>query len=95
MTRKAYFNGAAKDWDERFYTPELAIFLENLVPNFGLETGQDVLDVGTGTGILIPFLLQPSVPPDLSQPSIMLKRWFRSVDQNTLISKTYQSSFKM
>ena len=62
MTRKVYFNGAAQDWDERFYTPELVAFLGNLVSNFGLELGQDVLDVGTGTGILIPFLLQAIGP---------------------------------
>jgi len=60
--RKAYFNGTAKDWDERFYTPECAAFLKNLVSNFGLELGQDVLDVGTGTGILIPFLQQAIGP---------------------------------
>ena len=58
MRRKTYFNRAAKDWDEHFDTPELATCLEHLVPTFGLEPGQDVLDVGTGTGILIPYLLQ-------------------------------------
>jgi len=62
VSRKTYFNKIAKDWDEQFYTPELAIFLENLLPNFGLEPGQDILDVGTGTGVLIPFLLQAIGP---------------------------------
>lgn len=58
MWRKTYFNKAAKDWDQRFYTLELIAFLENLIPTFGLKPGQDILDVGTGTGLLIPFLLQ-------------------------------------
>lgn len=58
MKRKAYFNKAAGTWDEQFYTPTLITFLENLVPNFGLKPGQTILDLGTGTGILIPFLLQ-------------------------------------
>jgi len=62
VRRKTYFNNAANDWDRRFYTPELLAFLENLIPTFGLKPGQDVLDVGTGTGLLIPFLLQAIGP---------------------------------
>jgi ubiquinone/menaquinone biosynthesis C-methylase UbiE len=56
MNRKAYFNKHADTWDERFCTPSLSSFLEKLVPQFGLEAGQKVLDVGTGTGVLIPYL---------------------------------------
>ena len=58
MRRKVYFNKAAKDWDEKFSTLQLSTFLDELVHQFGLEPGQNVLDIGTGTGILIPFLLQ-------------------------------------
>lgn len=62
MSRKTYFNKAAKTWDERFFTPQLASFLEKLVPEFGLEPGQNILDVGTGTGVLIPYLIQAVGP---------------------------------
>ena len=56
MSRKAYFNKIAENWDEKFCTPELIAFLKRLVPNFGLKLGQKILDVGTGTGVLIPLL---------------------------------------
>ena len=62
MSRKEFFNKAADTWDDRFYTPTLSVFLEKLVPQFGLEAGQKVLDVGTGTGVLIPYLAKDVGP---------------------------------
>jgi len=69
MSRKTYFNKAADSWDKRFQTPKLSSFLEKLVPQFGLEQGQNILDVGTGTGILIPYLIK-AVGPDGSVTAV-------------------------
>ena len=64
-SRKTYFNEAAETWDQQYSTSELEAFLGNIVPTFGLKPGQRVLDVGTGTGVLIPFLLQSLGPSGL------------------------------
>ena len=62
MNRQEFFNNAADTWDKRFASKELTPFLSKLVPTFNLQHGQRVLDVGTGTGILIPFLLKAVGP---------------------------------
>jgi ubiquinone/menaquinone biosynthesis C-methylase UbiE len=58
VSRRDFFNEAAGAWDEKYGTPELERFLEELVPCFGLKPGQRILDAGTGTGVLIPYLVQ-------------------------------------
>jgi ubiquinone/menaquinone biosynthesis C-methylase UbiE len=62
MGAKKYFNKMAKTWDKRFINPSLSSFLKKLVPQFGMKTGQSVLDVGTGTGVLIPYLIKAVGP---------------------------------
>ena len=57
-SRREFFNTAAVTWDEQYQNQELTDFLSKLVPTFPLKRGQRVLDVGSGTGILIPFLLE-------------------------------------
>jgi ubiquinone/menaquinone biosynthesis C-methylase UbiE len=62
MSRQAYFNQLADTWDKCFHTETLSTFIEQLVPTFGILPGQKILDAGTGTGILIPFLLKAVGP---------------------------------
>ncbi len=62
INRKTYFNEKAETWDKMFQAPNLKFFLEKLVPQFGLEIGHNILDVGTGTGILIPYLARAVGP---------------------------------
>jgi ubiquinone/menaquinone biosynthesis C-methylase UbiE len=57
-TRKTFFNKVAGTWDKNYRTKELLTFLEDFVLQFGLKPNERILDVGTGTGILIPFLLK-------------------------------------
>jgi len=69
MNAKDYFDKTAETWDQRFHTHKLSKFLEKLVPQFGIEAGQKVLDVGTGTGILVPYLTK-AVGPEGSVTAI-------------------------
>ncbi len=58
MNRRLFFNESANTWDDRFHNKKLEDFLEQIVPSFNLARDQRILDAGTGTGILIPFLLK-------------------------------------
>ncbi len=57
-SRMDFFNQLAPDWDKRFYTSELKDHLQSLVSDFHLQKGGRVLDVGSGTGGIIPYLLE-------------------------------------
>lgn len=62
MSRKAYFDAAAETWDCQYYSKDLVRWLKHVVSTWGLQCGDHVLDVGTGTGLLIPFIRQAIGP---------------------------------
>ena len=53
---KAYFNQQAHIWDEKIAEKDTAK-LERIVSCLIIEPGATVLDIGTGTGIFLPYLL--------------------------------------
>jgi len=62
MDKRKFFNEMAAGWDQRFYTPELRERLPEFVSLFHLGAGSKILDVGAGTGGIIPYLLQAIGP---------------------------------
>ena len=55
---KDYFDRHASSWDEMLNYDEKTSQLSEVVGWFGLGEGDWVLDVGTGTGILLPLIRQ-------------------------------------
>ena len=56
MQLQEYFDQLAPTWDEEL-TPERLKCLGNIVKELGIEPGYYLLDIGSGTGVLLPFLI--------------------------------------
>jgi ubiquinone/menaquinone biosynthesis C-methylase UbiE len=54
--RAMFFDERAAKWEENCYPPEARGRLRELLPHFGVRPGAAVLDLGAGTGILVPYL---------------------------------------
>ena len=54
---QSYFNSKAEIWDEAIAEKDLER-LANMAARLAIQMDSTVLDVGTGTGVFIPFLLE-------------------------------------
>lgn len=54
MNLKEYFNNAAETWDDICYHDKDKIF--KMIDLCQIQKGSKVLDMGTGTGVMIPYL---------------------------------------
>lgn len=71
-----FFDRRAPQWEETCYPPETRARIAPLVAELGIRSGARLMDMGTGTGILIPDLLRAIGPKgrifafDLSFPMV-------------------------
>jgi ubiquinone/menaquinone biosynthesis C-methylase UbiE len=56
MQLQGYFDQLAPTWDKEL-TEEKLKRLANIVKELGIRPGYHVLDIGSGTGVLLPFLI--------------------------------------
>ncbi|MBL7576367.1 demethylmenaquinone methyltransferase / 2-methoxy-6-polyprenyl-1,4-benzoquinol methylase [Peptoniphilus asaccharolyticus DSM 20463] len=56
MNQVEYFNSLAQEWD--VFCKHDTEKIRKILSFLKIETGDKVLDVGTGTGVLVPFLLE-------------------------------------
>jgi len=54
---RAYFNEKAVGWDETVAERDMTK-LEHMAKSLDIQPGSAVLDVGTGTGVFVPYLLR-------------------------------------
>lgn len=71
-----FFDRRASHWEETCYPPETRARIAPLVAELEIRSGARLLDMGTGTGILLPYLLESIDPSgklfafDLSFPMV-------------------------
>lgn len=61
MDNRAWFNNLAGDWDSMMDKEKNKV-LEEIINGLEIAPGSVILDVGTGTGLLVPWLVQAASP---------------------------------
>ena len=56
MNQVEFFNNIAEKWDSKIKVDDKKI--SKLLSQISIKEGSDILDIGTGTGVLIPFFKQ-------------------------------------
>ena len=90
--RKEFFNRHASTWDKELQYEGKTLQLLEVVKWFELSQGDSVLDVGTGTGILLPFIKEAIGPKgslvamDFSFKMLKQARLRRYMDEEILIN---------
>jgi len=62
MNKRQFFENPAEEWDRKHACPQEEERLEKIIQHFPLKRGIAVLDIGCGTGRLIPYLRQQLGP---------------------------------
>jgi len=57
VSKRRYFDKSVSHWDN-LYDREVLSSIKDLVQRFKIKKGASVLDLGSGTGVLLPFLLK-------------------------------------
>ncbi|MBI4776064.1 MAG: class I SAM-dependent methyltransferase [Deltaproteobacteria bacterium] len=55
-SQSAFFDSRAREWEKNCYPAPVRKRLQELIRDFGVLPGMHVLDIGTGPGVLIPYL---------------------------------------
>jgi ubiquinone/menaquinone biosynthesis C-methylase UbiE len=94
---KEYFDRHAPSWDEMLKYGEKISQLNEVVNWFGLAEGHSVLDIGTGTGILLPLLRKAIriggklIAIDFSFKMLEMAKLRQGHVENILINATVES----
>jgi ubiquinone/menaquinone biosynthesis C-methylase UbiE len=87
--RRAFFDAGADNWEAMSAERERLQRIAAVAEWFDIDAGQSVLDVGTGTGVMLPFLSRMVGPRgrvvgiDFSF-SMVDKAWKQNIDSNVL-----------